>query len=366
MLIWDAHLDLGQGAIILHRNYLDPVHVIRQRERNMKDFKPTLWGLGEGTLAFPEMRQSKVAVCFATLLAGVNVSSNPNLTSSDFQTIYQAYGSVQGQLAYYRALQDDGSVHILTNKDQLENHLAEWQAWDTDELMDGEESPPLGFILATEGSDMIRSPAELEEWHNSGLRVLMLGHFGPGKYAGGTGTDLPLNDDGIALLKEAQRLGMILDLNHLSDQSFWQACDHFSGPVLGSHSNCRALVPGQRQLSDEQLMVIIERNGVIGVCVDVWMLEPDWVAGVNTNEKISLETLIDHIDHICQLAGNSAHAGIGTDLDGGYGFKQCPNDFDTIADLQKLQGLLGKRGYSPDDIANILYRNFMNLVLRSW
>lgn len=366
MLIWDAHLDIAQRAIHLHRNYLDPVHVIRQQEKEIKDFIPTLWGLAEGTLAFPEMRQGKVAVCFATLLANVNSSVDPNLQTSDFQTIYQAYGSVHGQLAYYRALQDDGIIRIITSKDQMVTHMADWQAWDAAGSEQAEDAPPLGFILATEGSDMFRSPSELAEWYSNGLRVLMPGHFGPGKYMGGTGTDLPINESGIALLKEAQRLGLILDLNHLADPSFWQACDHFSGPVLASHSNCRALVSGQRQLSDAQIMAIIERKGVVGVCVDIWMLESNWVQGVSTNENVSLETLADHIDHICQLAGNSLHAGIGTDLDGGYGYKQCPNDFDTIADLQKLKAILNGRGYSLADIENIFYRNFYQLVSGSW
>jgi membrane dipeptidase len=366
MLIWDAHLDIASRAIHLHRNYLDPVHVIRQREKEMKEFRPTVWGLGEGTLAFPEMRQGEVAVCFATLLGNVSSGAEPNLQTSDFQTIYQAYGSVHGQLAYYRALQDDGIIRIITGKDQLEGHLAAWQAWDADSADSDLQPPPLGFILSTEGSDMFRSPAELEDWYKLGLRVLMPGHFGPGKYMGGTGTDLPINEDGIALLNEAQRLGMILDLNHLSDESFWQAYDHFTGPVFASHSNCRALVSGQRQLSDDQILALIKRNGIIGVCVDIWMLESDWVPGISTNENVSLETLADHIEHICQLAGNSQHAGIGTDLDGGYGYKQCPNDFDTIADLQKLHGILDKRGYSSDDVMNIFYRNFSQLALCSW
>ena len=366
MIIWDAHLDIAHRAVHLHRNYLDPVHEIRKREMALADYKPVNWGLGEGTLAFPEMRQGRVAVCFATLLANVNAAVDPDLQTSDFQTVYQAYGSVHGQMAYYRALQDDGIIRILTGKHQLETHLAEWQAWDAGGSETSDECPPLGFILATEGSDMLRSPAELEEWYGSGIRVLMPGHFGPGKYMGGTGTTLPINDDGIALLKEAQRLSMILDLNHLADESFWQALTYFSGPVLASHSNCRTLVSGQRQLSDEQILAVIERNGVVGVCVDVWMLESDWVAGINTNEKVTLETLVDHIDHICQLAGNSLHAGIGTDLDGGYGYRQCPNDFDTIADLQKLHPILARRGYSSEDIENIFSRNFSRLVLKNW
>ncbi len=98
-----------------------------------------------------------------------------------------------------------------------------------------------------------------------------------------------------------------------------------------------------------------------------WSLdaEPDWVPGVNTNRCV-LETVVDHIDTICQLAGDSSHVGIGTDLDGGYGFSQCPRDLNTIADLQKLDGMLKKRGYAQADIAGIFYRNFLNLVVKTW
>jgi membrane dipeptidase len=158
----------------------------------------------------------------------------------------------------------------------------------------------------------------------------------------------------------------IFDANHLSDRAFWQALEHFAGPVIASHSNARALVPGQRQLDDDQIKAIVARDGVIGICMDVWMLEPNWVAGINTNENVTLETVVDHIDYICQLAGSSRYVGIGTDLDGGYGYTQCPRDLNTIADLQKLEGLLKKRCYSQTDIAGIFYRNFKDLVLHAW
>jgi membrane dipeptidase len=95
------------------------------------------------------------------------------------------------------------------------------------------------------------------------------------------------------------------------------------------------------------------------------MLKPGWAPG-DTNQDVTLEAVVDHMDHVCQLAGDSRHAGIGSDLDGGYGQKQCPRDLDTIADLQKLANLLEKRGYTPGDVSNLMYRNWLRLLRENW
>ncbi len=87
--------------------------------------------------------------------------------------------------------------------------------------------------------------------------------------------------------------------------------------------------------------------------------------GETTNEHLSLEDVVDQIDHVCQLAGNSRHAAIGTDLDGGYGIEQTPNDLDTIADVQKIQELLRKRGYSEANIAAVMHENWLRVLERS-
>ena len=125
-----------------------------------------------------------------------------------------------------------------------------------------------------------------------------------------------------------ERLGIILDATHLCDDSFRDALDHFRGPVWASHSNCRALVPHERQFTDDQLRELIARGAVIGAAFDAWMLVPGWVRGTSTPEGsgVTLETVADHIDHICQLAGNARHCGIGSDLDGAFGREQCPSD----------------------------------------
>jgi membrane dipeptidase len=175
-----------------------------------------------------------------------------------------------------------------------------------------------------------------------------------------------LSDDGRKLLKEMRRLGMILDATHLTDLAFDEALDAFDGPVLASHHNCRSLVPRQRQLSDEQIHRLIERNAVIGAAFDAWMLDPAWVQGETEATVVNLETVVNHIDRVCQLAGNARHAAIGTDLDGGFGKPQCPADLDTIADLQRLPALLSKRGYSSADIEGIMYNNWLDLFRRAW
>ncbi len=217
-----------------------------------------------------------------------------------------------------------------------------------------------------EGADPIVWPEQVDSWWEDGLRVISLSHYGVSAYAHGTETEGGLTGLGKSLLQGMEKVGMILDLTHLADQTFWEALEIFPGPVLASHNNCRALVPGDRQFSDDQLRAIIERGGVIGVALDAWMLYPGWIKGQTPSSVVSLEAVADHIDHICQLAGNARHAGIGSDLDGGYGTEQCPHDLDTIADLQKIADLLRKRGYSEADVEAIMYGNWLRFFQETW
>ena len=355
MLIIDAHLDLSMNALQGNRDLLRSAYTIRTQETGIP-------GKGQGTVAYPEMRQGRIALSFVTLFARSTGRPAPHF---DFASPVQACGVAQGQLAYYRALEETGHVRIITTLQGLDSHIAGWQAWETDKS-DPHNTPPLGFVISMEGADPILQPDQLEVWVNNGLRLIGLTHYGPGRYAGGTGTEIGLTELGPPLLAEMERLGVILDLTHCSDQAFWQALEHYNGLVLASHNNCRALVPHQRQFSDEQLRAIFERDGVIGAAFDAWMLHPGWVTGETPHDKVTLSTVVDHIDYICQLAGNSRHAAIGTDLDGGYGREQSPSDLDTIADLQNLTGLLEARGYSADDIAAIMHGNWLRFLHDAW
>jgi membrane dipeptidase len=164
------------------------------------------------------------------------------------------------------------------------------------------------------------------------------------------------------------QLGIVLDATHLTDEAFWESLELYDGPVWASHNNCRALVPHQRQFSDEQIRALIQRDAVIGMAFDAWMMHPGWVRGVTTPQEtgVDLNRIVDHVDHICQLAGNCRHVGIGSDLDGGYGREQTPLDLQSIADLQSLTGHLARRGYSPADVAAIFHGNWLRRLNEIW
>ncbi len=356
MLIIDAHLDLAWNALQWNRNLQHSVYTIRVQEGQLAD-RDTY------TVAYPELRRGRVALSFVTLLARSTGLPVPHL---DFLSPFQCYGIAQGQLAYYRGLAGDGQVRLITGLKSLNRHIAEWQAWEAAETVDTTPPPPPGFVLSMEGADPILHPEQLQEWWQAGLRLLGLTHFGLSRYGGGTGVEEGLTEAGRALLAQMERLNILLDLTHCSDATFWEALTLYSGPVLASHSNCRALVPNQRQFSDEQLKAIIKREGVIGTAFDVWMLEPGWTVGQRQQERPSMAAVVDHIDHVCQLAGNSRHAAIGSDLDGGFGREQSPCGLDTIADVQQVAVLLAGRGYSQADVEAIMYGNWLGLLRRSW
>ncbi len=355
MLIIDAHLDLAWNALQWNRNIQHSVYTIRTGESNLSGA-----GRGQGTVALPEMRRGGVALCFATLLAR---STGRTIQNLDYSSPYQAYAAAQGQLAYYHALEEAGEIRLITNREELDSHISAWQQWEAQKDL---AQPRLGLVISMESADPILVPEQLPAWKEAGVRIIGPAHYGPGRYAGGTSTELGLGFEGKQLLREMERLGILLDLTHLSDEAFWEAMDYFSGSVLASHNNCRTLVPHQRQLDNKQIRAIISREGVIGVALDNWMIRPGWTRGAKENERVILAHVTDHIDYICQLAGNSQYAAIGSDLDGGFGREQSPSDLDTIEDLQHIAEILSKRGYRDADIASIMHGNWLGLLRKAW
>ncbi len=353
MFVLDAHLDLSMNAIEWNRDLTRSITGIREREKALRD-KPDR---GRGTVCLPEMRRGNIGLCVATQIARYVAPGNP---LPGWHSPEQAWAQTQGQLAWYRAMEERGEMIQITNALALKKHLQLWQ--------EQSQNTPIGYILSLEGADSIVTLAHLERSYAQGLRALGPAHYGPGRYANGTDATGGLPAGGRELLAEMDRLGMILDATHLCDDSFWEALDHFRGPVWASHNNCRALVPHNRQFSDEQIKVLVQRGAVIGAALDAWMIIPGWIRGQTTPEftGLKLEKIIDHIDHVCQLAGNSHHIGIGTDLDGGYGREQSPGDLDTIADLQMLPDLLEARGYKPDDVKRIMHGNFIRFLKEAW
>ena len=355
MLIIDGHLDLAWNALQWNRDLQTSVYTIRARESQLSGA-----GRGQGTVALPDMRTGRIALCFATLLARSTGRAVQNL---DYSSPLQAYGAAQGQLAYYYALEEAGEVRIIKNATELSDHMEDWEKWEMNTVL---PQPVPGLVLSMESADPIRSPDQLAALKEAGVRIVGPAHYGPGRYAGGTSTELGLTSMGRDLLHEMKELEILLDVTHLSDKAFWEAVELFEGTVLASHNNCRALVPHQRQFDDRQIRAIVERGGVIGVASDNWMLRFGWVRGAKDNGPVRLMDVTDHLDHICQLAGDNRHAAIGSDLDGGFGREQSPSDLDTIADLQKIADILSGRGYNDADVTAIMYGNWFRLLQQAW
>jgi membrane dipeptidase len=352
--IIDAHLDLAWNALSFDRDLTLELDQIRHRESEMTD-EPSR---GQSTVSLPELRKAGVQICVATLLARSGPEQKPKpackRTELDHATQSIAHAAAHGQLAYYRLLEQQGHARILRTRTALDQH---WQS--------AGETSPLGIILSMEGADPIVPPEQAAHWWDAGVRAVGPAHYGRSHYAYGTGVSGPLSPAGFQLLEEFGRLGMILDVTHLCDQSMQQALDLHEGPVLASHHNCRTLVPGDRQLTDEQIKQLIDRGAVIGAALDAWMLYPKWIRGHTQPQVVGLDAVADHIDHVCQLAGNAHHAAIGSDLDGGFGAEQTPRDLNTVADLQKLTSILLSRGYSNNDVDSIFHDNWLRFFRES-
>jgi membrane dipeptidase len=351
MMIIDSHLDLSWNALNWKRDLTQSIAEIHRSEEGN-----TERGRGRNTVSFPELQKAEVAVCLATLLARSSQLKHPLL---DYPSREIASAMGLGQLEYYHLMEARGHMRMLRDWPAVESHVAQWK-------QAGGIGTPLGFILAMEGADPILEPDQVELWWERGLRVVEPVHFGVSYYAHGTGAPGGLTSKGRELLANMEAVGMILDVTHLADESFWQALEIYHGPVLASHHACRALVPGDRQLADEQIKALVARGAVIGAPFDCWMLYPNFVAGETSNSLVSVERVIDHIDHVCQLAGNASHSAIGSDLDGGFGAEKSPHELNTIADLQMIPDLLRKRGYKEAEVEGIMHGNWLRFFRKAW
>jgi len=320
---------------------------------------------GDTLLGWPDYQRGQVAVVFSTLFAVPVRRLLPGeewdtQVYADFEQAHRVYHAQM--LAYQRFAADHpDKFRLIRSVPDLDEVLAHWQ-----KPVSQEEGHPVGMVALMEGAEGIRTPAELDEWWALGLRIIGLAWAGT-RYCGGTREPGPLTDDGRALLAAMSDFGFSLDLSHMDEAAALQSLDFYPGAIIAGHANAAALLPGvesNRHLSDRLIQGIIARDGVIGVVPYNLFIKPGWKKG-DSRAGILLEHLVPHIDHICQLAGDARHVGVGSDFDGGLGLPSVPEDVDTIADLQKLAALLSARGYSDADVASIFGGNWLDHLRKS-
>ncbi len=352
IFVADGHLDLSMNALEWNRDFRWSVQEIRDSEKGMTD-KPDR---GKGTVSFEAMREGNIGLCVATQIARYVKKQNP---IPGWHSPEQAWAQTQGQLAWYREMERAGEMSQIKTNADLKKHLDLWEKPDS--------KTPIGYVLSLEGADSIVTIDHLGIAYEYGLRAVGPAHYGPGTYAQGTNASGGIGDKGRQLLKEMERLGIILDASHLGVDSFPEALDIFNGPVWASHNNCRKFAPHNRQFSDDMIRQLTQRDAVIGVALDAWMLVPGWETGKSdpVTMGVSLKQVINNIDHICQLAGDSLHTAIGSDLDGAFGREQCPVEVETIADLQKIPPMLREKGYREQDIENIMGGNWIGFMMEN-
>lgn len=343
-IVVDSHEDIAFNAVVLGRDFLLSAHAKRAREPSPSPH------VGIATIGFPEMEEANVRVVFASIWAAA--CDNPTKIPGEpcYETAEEAYQQGQQQLSYYENLTRNARLSLVTTKRRLED------------VIKGEHR--LGLVLSMEGADPIISPNQLHEWVARGVRVVGLAH-GKTRYAGGTGQPGPLTQLGRELLSEMERESVILDTSHMAEASFFEALGLFHGQVIATHSNCRALIPTDRQLSDEMIHAIVNREGVIGVALFNRFLSADWMQTGRVKERVTLTHFVKQVKHIYELAGDSDHVGIGSDFDGGFGSESIPAELDTIADMPKVADALKEAGFSEKEVSGMLGENWLRLLNRA-
>jgi membrane dipeptidase len=321
MLIVDAHLDLAYNALRGRNVLLPAVEQTADEE-------------GIPSVGFPDLRAGGVGLICATIFCQPDSPRSPG-----YKTAQEAHVMAWQQMQWYQRQIEAGVMGFVTSPQQLPASQPSKQK----------------AILLLEGADALRTKDDVQPWYDAGLRIVGLA-WKRTRFAGGTATPGPLTAEGVAMVKALDEARIIHDTSHLAEESFWQLLDLASGPVMASHSNCRAFVPTDRQLSDDMIKALVKRGGVIGMnFYDKFLLPPDEYG----KRRATLADLIRHIKHIADLAGSANHVAIGTDMDGGLGRDQIPQEILTSGDLPKIADALNSSGFSDADVTNVMGGNWL-------
>jgi membrane dipeptidase len=344
----DGHLDIAYNVVSAGRDFTRSVAATRQIEQ------PPSEAMGTCTVALPDLLGGAVGVVFGTLFTLPASAMSSDLPRERvYRTADEAHAQALEQLEVYRELAGRPEVRLIERRADLAAQRVAWQR--------GERQ--LGIVVLMENGDPIREPGEAAWWAEQGVRIV-----GPAwqatRYCGGTKAPGPLTALGRALMPELERAGLVLDVSHMAEESFWQALDLFGGTLIASHSNCRALAPersADRHLSDAMIKALLERDAVIGAVLFNGFIAAEYQKD-DPKAGYPLARLVRHIDHICQIAGDARHCAIGSDLDGGLGREHIPAELDSCADLARLAEALIAAGYSQADVDLIMGGNWIRML----
>ncbi len=368
--IFDAHLDLAFLAE-LGRDMTLPLD-------------PAAGPMAPAAVTLPELAQGGVRACLGTIFLEATEAPKPGEEPA-------CYPPGDAKEAYFKGVNQLNRYHLWRRMGLIEffgdsapsPHRGEGGGEGSSQNLESKASPhpsaarppspqvgeggklKLGILM--EGADPIIEPHHLSFWAGRGVVAISLSWAVESRYAGGNSTSVGLSDLGRELLAEMARLNITLDLSHLSQRATYDALDNTDVRVCATHSNCRSLLgeknnpAWQRHLDDDTIRTIAGRGGVIGL--NLFKPFVQWPLG--KDERPGIDKAVDHIDHVCQLAGSAKHSGIGSDLDGGFGALDLPEGIDRASQLSRVLDELSGRGYSDDDVRAIAYDNwarFFSLV----
>lgn len=350
-LLIDAHEDIAWNVRSFGRDYRRSALETRRREADT----PFPSYNGNTLLGKAEWLLGHVGIIFATTFVAPARRRMGAWDTQSYATAQQAYDLVNAQLdVYHRLADEDAQIALVGTQADLDAVL---KSWDGDQPLADRR---IGLVPLMEGADAIREPAEVEYWYERGVRIVGLA-WEATRYAGGTHEPGPLTTLGHELIEAMASINMVLDLSHLAEEAYFQAATRYEGPLIASHANPYRFCPTTRGLTDHMIDVLAERGGVVGIVGYNAFLKPGWRKGDRRSE-VGLLTIVDAIDHVCQVTGSAEHVGIGTDFDGGLGVEHVPSGVDTIADLQKIVVLLAERGYTDEQIDAIFHGNWLRVL----
>jgi membrane dipeptidase len=317
-MIVDAHLDIAWNAISAGRGFLGP--------------PAPGYLVSRSTLI-----TSGVGLVFATLYTAPARGGRAMRTRFVYENAHEAHLMAVAEVNYYRSC----GLQLIGDKAELESYVGGWKRG------------RLAAVLLMEGADPIEDPSQLGAWTERGVRIIGPA-WGGTRYSGGTGAPGGLTDLGVQLLKAMRRKHVILDLSHMADQAVADAFAMWRGPIMASHSNARAIVPGDRQITDETAREIARRGGVIGISF--------YQRHLRASGRVTLDDVVKHVLHQARAAGGPEHIGIGTDVDGGFDSRQTP-----ISDLGELKDLAARlrTHFSRAQVEGVMGENWLEFLGRS-